>query len=101
MFGCDDLQRNGMIGIKISTSVGVCNTDWYCPPCRELYNRIVVTFIDKNLPGDTGVTLTLNQRMTYPIVRLSLSSITTMFGLKLQILIHKKTFSHFFPIFVM
>ena len=46
----------------------------YCVMCvyyavhRELYNRIVVTFIDKNLPGDTGVTLTLNQRMSYTVV---------------------------------
>ena len=39
---------------------------------RELYNRIVVTFIDKNLPGDTGVTLTLSQRMSYTIVGLPL-----------------------------
>ena len=37
---------------------------------RELYNRIVVTFIDKNLPGDTGITVTLNQRMSYSIVRI-------------------------------
>jgi ubiquitin carboxyl-terminal hydrolase 7 len=35
---------------------------------RELYNRIVVTFIDKNLPGDTGITVTLNQRMSYSIM---------------------------------
>ena len=41
-------------------------------PPRELYNRIVVTFINKNLPGDTGTTFTLNQRMTYPMVCLNL-----------------------------
>ena len=39
-----------------------------CVVVRELYNRIVVTFIDKNLPGDTGITLTLNQRMNYAMV---------------------------------
>ncbi|CAI8053204.1 Ubiquitin carboxyl-terminal hydrolase 7 [Geodia barretti] len=51
---------------------------------RELYNRIVVTFIDKNLPGDTGVTLTLNQRMTYPIMAKEVASIlgTDMYHLQ-------------------
>ena len=32
---------------------------------RDLYNRLDVTFYDKNIPGDPGFTLTLNQRMNY------------------------------------
>jgi len=32
---------------------------------RDLYNRLDVTFYDKNIPGDQGFTLTLNQRMNY------------------------------------
>ena len=32
---------------------------------RDLYNRIEVGFYDKNIPGDPGFTLTLNQRMNY------------------------------------
>ena len=33
--------------------------------CRDLYNRIEVSFYDKNIPEDPGFTLTLNQRMNY------------------------------------
>ena len=32
---------------------------------RDLYNRIEVSFYDKNIPGDPGFTLPLNQRMNY------------------------------------
>jgi len=32
---------------------------------RDLYNRLDVTFYDKNIPGHQGFTLTLNQRMNY------------------------------------
>ena len=32
---------------------------------KELYNRFVVTFYDKNIPNDQGFMLTLNQRMNY------------------------------------
>ena len=32
---------------------------------RDLYNRLDVTFYNKNVPGDPGFILTLNQRMNY------------------------------------
>ena len=34
-------------------------------PYRELYNRIDVSFYDKNTASDPGFTLTLNQKMSY------------------------------------
>ena len=36
---------------------------------RDLYNRFVVSFYDKNTPNDPGFMLTLNQRMGYVEVR--------------------------------
>lgn len=32
---------------------------------RDIYYRIDVTFYDKMVPGDQGIIITLNQKMTY------------------------------------
>lgn len=52
--------------------VVVCSSIEFAAPCRELYNRCDISFYDKNVPTDPGFTLTLNQRMSYPEVKLML-----------------------------
>ncbi len=43
------------------------------PQCRDyfrdLFHKVEVTFVDKNVPNDPGFTLTLSQRMNYTQVR--------------------------------
>ena len=38
---------------------------FFCSLNRDLFHKVDVTFIDKNIPQDPGFTLTLSQRMTY------------------------------------
>ena len=56
--------------IVFQREVGINNSNNYrLPYCRDyfrdLFHKVDVTFIDKNIPGDPGFTLTLSQRMNY------------------------------------
>ncbi len=55
--------------IVYQKEVDTTDSPYRLPACRDyfrdLYYKVDVTFVDKNLPGDPGFTLTLSQRMNY------------------------------------
>lgn len=54
------------------------------PLFRDLFYKVDVTFVDKNVPHDPGFTLTLSQRMNYEQIAKACAEKLEVEPLKLQ-----------------